>query len=32
MKELKLKEIPMLTASPAPGHFCGETRFGRDPG
>jgi XamI restriction endonuclease len=27
MKEVKAKEIPMLTASPAPGHFCGETRL-----
>ena len=27
MKELKAKEIPILTAAPAPGHFCGETRL-----
>ena len=27
MKEVKAKEIPMLTASPAPRHFCGETRL-----
>jgi hypothetical protein len=27
MKEVKAKEIPMLTAAPAPGHFCGETRL-----
>ncbi|MHB1217837.1 MAG: XamI family restriction endonuclease [Alphaproteobacteria bacterium] len=27
MKEVKAKEIPILTAAPAPGHFCGETRL-----
>ena len=27
MKEVKAKEIPMLTMAPAPGHFCGETRL-----
>jgi hypothetical protein len=27
MKEVKAKEIPILTAAPAPDHFCGETRL-----
>lgn len=27
MKEVKAKEIPILTDAPAPGHFCGETRL-----
>ncbi|HZT20774.1 MAG TPA: XamI family restriction endonuclease [Dongiaceae bacterium] len=27
MKEVRAKEIPILTAAPAPGHFCGETRL-----
>lgn len=27
MKQVKAKEIPILTAAPAPGHFCGETRL-----
>lgn len=27
MKEVKAKEIPILTAAPAPGFFCGETRL-----
>jgi hypothetical protein len=27
MQEIKAKEIPILTAAPAPGHFCGETRL-----
>jgi hypothetical protein len=27
MKQVKAKEIPMLTAAPAPGQFCGETRL-----
>jgi hypothetical protein len=27
MKEVKAKEIPILTAAPAPGHFSGETRL-----
>ena len=27
MKEVKAREIPILTAAPAPGYFCGETRL-----
>jgi hypothetical protein len=27
MTEIKAREIPMLTAAPAPGEFCGETRL-----
>jgi hypothetical protein len=27
MEEVKAKEIPILTAAPASGHFCGETRL-----
>ena len=32
MKEVKATEIPILTAAPAPGHFCGETRLAGTPG
>lgn len=27
MKEVRAKEIPILTEAPSPGHFCGETRL-----
>jgi hypothetical protein len=27
MKQVNTREIPMLTAAPAPGHFCGEARL-----
>jgi hypothetical protein len=27
MKEVKTRDIPMLTAAPAPGEFCGESRL-----
>jgi hypothetical protein len=27
MKEIKARDIPMLTAAPEPGHFCGEARL-----
>ena len=27
MKEVKARDIPMLTAAPAPSHFCGEARL-----